>query len=137
MDVLELMRKEFNVDPNRTCLMGHSMGGAGTLYLGSKYASNWAAIAAIAPAAFTMLPNATSLLSPIKDTMPVLVTQGDADTAVPVAYTRRWIDTMKGLKMNYKYVELPGEDHGTIIAKTMPDIFKFFSEHSRPALRQD
>lgn len=131
MNVLEIVRKEFSVDDRRTYLMGHSMGGAGTLYLGSKYVSNWAAIGAIAPAAFAMLPNAASLLTPIKDTMPVIVTQGDADTAVPVDYTRRWIETMKDLKMNYKYVELPGEDHGSIISKGMPDIFKFFSEHSK------
>jgi pimeloyl-ACP methyl ester carboxylesterase len=40
MNVLDMMRKEFNVDDKRTYLMGHSMGGAGTLYLGSKYASD-------------------------------------------------------------------------------------------------
>jgi predicted peptidase len=135
MNVLEIIRKEFNVDERRTYLMGHSMGGAGTLYLGSKYASNWAAIGAIAPAAFSMQANAATLLTPIKDSMPVIVTQGDADTAVPVANTRTWIETMKELKMNYKYVEMPGEDHGSIIAKGMPDIFKFFSEHSKPASR--
>ena len=51
MNVLDMIRKEFNVDERRTYLMGHSMGGAGALYLGVKYPSNWAAIAAIAPAA--------------------------------------------------------------------------------------
>lgn len=130
MNVLEIVRKEFNVDNQRTYLMGHSMGGAGTLYLGSKYASNWAAIAAIAPAAFAMLPNAEELLKPIRK-MPVLVAQGDADTAVPVDYTRRWINAMQDLSMNYEYIELPGEDHGTIIAKSMPSIFAFFAEHSK------
>src|SRR5215471_15569303 len=123
MNVLAIIRKEFNVDERRTYLMGHSMGGAGTLYLGAKYASNWAAIGAIAPAAFAMLPNAVPMLTPIRDSMPVIVTQGDADTAVPVDYTRRWIEAMKELKMNYKYVEMRGEDHGSIIAKGMPDIF--------------
>lgn len=132
MNVLDLMRKEFNVDPNRTYLMGHSMGGAGTLYIGSKYASNWAAVAAIAPAAFAMLPTATELLTPIKDSLPVLVTQGGADTAVPVDYTRRWIAAMKDLNVKYRYLELGGEDHGTIIAKTMPDVFRFFGEHTKP-----
>jgi predicted peptidase len=131
MNVLDIIRKEFNVDNNRTYLMGHSMGGAGTLYLGSKYASNWAAIAAIAPAAFAMQANAPALLTPIKETMPVMITQGDADTAVPVQNTRTWIGVMKDLKMNYSYVELPGEDHGSIIAKGMPSIFAFFSEHSK------
>ena len=135
MNVLDIIRKEYTVDDRRTYLMGHSMGGAGTLYLGAKYASNWAAIGAIAPAAFAMLPNAIPMLTPIKDSVPVIVTQGDADTAVPVDYTRRWIDAMKELKMNYKYVEMPGEDHGSIIAKGMPDIFAFFQEHSKPASR--
>ena len=39
---------------------------------------------------------------------------------------------MKDLGMNYKYDEMPDEDHGTIIAKSMPAIFAFFSEHTKP-----
>jgi len=38
LNVLAMMKKEFNVDENRTYLMGHSMGGAGALFLGSKHA---------------------------------------------------------------------------------------------------
>jgi hypothetical protein len=34
MNVPALMRKELNVDEKRTYLLGHSMGGAGTLYQG-------------------------------------------------------------------------------------------------------
>ena len=49
MNVLKMIRKEFNVDERRTYLMGHSMGGAGTFYLASKYPQIWAAVAAIAP----------------------------------------------------------------------------------------
>lgn len=131
MNVLEIIRKDFNVDDRRIYIMGHSMGGAGALYLGTKYASNWAAIAAIAPAAFVMQPNAEPMLSPVKGTMPIIITQGDADTAVPVANTRVWADVMKSLKMDSKYVEMPGEDHGTIINKGMPDIFAFFKEHTK------
>jgi predicted peptidase len=135
MNVLDMIRKEFNVDERRTYLMGHSMGGAGTLYLGAKYPANWAAIAAIAPAAFSMQANARTMLTPIKDTMPVIVTQGDADTAVPVANTRTWIEAMKELGMNHKYLEVPGADHGNIIGIGMPDIFAFFKEHAKPASR--
>src|SRR4051812_7541910 len=50
MNVLEMIRKEFKIDDDRIYLMGHSMGGAGTMYLGVKYASIWAAIGAEAPA---------------------------------------------------------------------------------------
>ena len=46
LEVIELVRKEFTVDDNRTYLMGHSMGGAGTLYLAIKYPQRWAAAAA-------------------------------------------------------------------------------------------
>lgn len=132
LNVLELMRSEFTVDPARTYLMGHSMGGAGTFHLGVKYASNWAAIAAIAPAGFSMTPE---FLGPIKDSMPVFVIQGDADTAVPVDNTRRSIDAMKTLKMKYEYVEVPGGDHGSVIATGMPKIFAFFEKHTKSSRR--
>lgn len=128
MNVLELMRREFNVDEKRTYLMGHSMGGAGTFHLGVKYASNWAAIAAIAPAAFSMT---TEFLGPIAETMPVFVIQGDADTAVPVDNTRRSIAAMRTLHMDYQYVEVPGGNHGSVIATGMPDIFEFFGKHTK------
>lgn len=80
-----------------------------------------------------MLPKAAELLTPIKESMPVLITQGAADTAVPVDYTRRWAATMKDLNMNSLYIEVGREDHGTIIATTMPDIFRYFSEHTKTA----
>jgi dipeptidyl aminopeptidase/acylaminoacyl peptidase len=123
------VRKEFNVDPNRTYLMGHSMGGAGTLFLGSKHASEWTAIAAMAPAAFRMNDNRAEILKSIK--APVIVTQGDADMQVPVTNTRMWIETMKELKMNYQYKEIPGADHGGVIEQGMPDIFAFFKAHTK------
>ena len=63
MSVLDLMVNEFNVDENRTYLIGHSMGGAGALFLGQKYADKWAAVASIAPAAFMMLPNRDKILN--------------------------------------------------------------------------
>jgi predicted esterase len=127
MNVLDTIRKEFNVDERRTYLMGHSMGGAGTFHLGVKYPSNWAAIAAIAPAAFGLQPD---MLASIKG-MPVIIVQGDADTAVPVANTRRWAEKLKELNMTHEYHEIPKGDHGNVISIGMPDIFKFFGRHSK------
>ncbi len=129
MHLLDMARKEFKVDEDRTYLMGHSMGGAGTIYLGSKYASNWAAIAAIAPAARRMESNMATILPKLK--MPVLVIQGDADTAVPVENTRKWIAAMKERKMDHKYNEVAGGDHGSVIGTGMPDIFAFFNVHKK------
>lgn len=132
MNVLAMMRKEFSVDDNRTYLMGHSMGGAGTYFLGSKHGKEWAALAPIAPAAFLMNDNRTAILQGIKDAkVPMFVTTGDADEAVPVANTRMWAATMKELGLNHEYKEYPGVTHGPIIEAAMPDIFAFFAKHTR------
>lgn len=129
LNVLAMIRKEFNVDERRTYLMGHSMGGAGSIYLGVKHASNWAAIAAIAPASGGLTPDNFSL-APAKD-MPMIIVQGDADTAVPVARTRQWVEKIKALNMTHQYVEIPGGTHGDVIATGMPDIFAFFAKHTK------
>jgi predicted peptidase len=136
MTVLDLVRKEFNVDERRIYLMGHSMGGAGTYYLGSKHGSVWAALAPIAPAAMGMTNDRAKVLQAIKDAgIPMLVSMGDADEAVPVANVRTWVETMKELQMNYEYKEHPGVTHGPIMAASMDDIYAFFAKHSRPAGR--
>ena len=128
MNVLEIIRNDFNVDENRTYLMGHSMGGAGTFYLGSKYGSDWAAIAAIAPAAFRM---DKTMLESIKNIVPILVTQGGADTAVPVENTRDWIDYMNANEINHAYYEISEAGHGNIIDLGMSTIFSFFEANTK------
>ena len=32
---------------------------------------------------------------------------------------------------DFKYMELPGADHGTVITQSMPEIFKFFKDHTK------
>ena len=129
MNVLAIVRKEFTIEDKRTYLMGHSMGGAGALFLGPKYVDQWAAVASMAPAAFLMQPES---LAPVKDKMPLLLAHGDADTVVPVDVGRRWAKTATDLKMkDFKYMELPGADHGTVITQSMPEIFKFFKERTK------
>jgi predicted peptidase len=133
MNVLDMIRKEFNIDENRTYLMGHSMGGAGSIYLGVKYASIWAAVGAEAPATAPagLTPDNYSL-EPAKN-IPMIIVQGDMDTLVPVAGTRLWIEKMKDMKMTYQYVEVPGGDHGSVLTSGAPDIFAFFAKHTKAA----
>ena len=131
LNVLDIVRKEFNVDDNRTYLFGHSMGGAGTYYLAVKYPEKWAAIGAQAPAAFSLDPNSLSRIPK----MPVILIHGDMDTAVPVTLARTWAEVMKSLNMTYQYIEVAGGDHGSVISGSMPDIFAFFARHSKPASR--
>jgi predicted esterase len=132
MNVVAMMQKEFNVDSDRIYLMGHSMGGAGALFLGQKYKGKWAAVAAVAPAAFTMLPERAEMLTTFRDAgLPVMIVQGVEDYAVEIKYTDQWVETMKELKMDHYYLEFPFGDHGTIIADGMPDIFRFFERYTK------
>ncbi|MBN2059049.1 MAG: dienelactone hydrolase family protein [Deltaproteobacteria bacterium] len=127
MNVLDIVRREYNVDENRIYLMGHSMGGAGTLYLGTKYGSIWAALAPIAPAAFGIAPDS---LEKIKN-MPIIFVHGAADEVVPVDISRRWVEKSKELNMNYEYNEMEGISHGPVITAALPSVYKFFSNHSK------
>ena len=47
MNVLAIVRKDFNIDPDRIYLMGHSMGGGGTWQLGIKNPDLFAALGPI------------------------------------------------------------------------------------------
>jgi len=132
MNVLEIIRKEFNVDERRTYIMGHSMGGAGAMYLGVKYAANWAGIGAMALATQPAGINPNNYpLEPAKN-IPFIIVQGDMDTLVPhITSTRPWIEKMKELKITHEYVEVAGGDHGSVLTTGMADIFAFFNTHSK------
>lgn len=128
LNVLELVRKEFNIDEKRVYLLGHSMGGAGTWHLGTKYPTTWAGLAPIAPAAFGQPTG----LDKIKH-LPVIVVQGDKDTLVRPEGTRRWVDKLKDLNITHEYLEIPGGGHGDVISRGMPKIFEFFEKQRKEA----
>ena len=130
LNVLELMRKEFNVDAKRTYLMGHSMGGGGSFYLGMKYNDLWAALAPMSPAIYS---DPDELKAMIKT--PVIVVQGDKDTLVPVEGTRRWIAKMQELGMKHKYIEIAGGNHIQSISQNpsmIAEVFAFLNEQKKP-----
>jgi dipeptidyl aminopeptidase/acylaminoacyl peptidase len=133
MNVLGMMRKEFNVDPKRIYLTGHSMGGAGTLFLAGKHADLWAAAAPVAPASFMMNATRADILKSIqKANLPLIIVQGAADTVVSADNTRQWVATAREIGMqDFLYVEQPGIDHGPVITSSQKDIFEFFGKHSK------
>jgi len=123
MNVLEMARKEFNVDENRIYLMGHSMGGMGAMHIGEKYAPMWAAVACLAGFG-SPDPNGK-----LKDT-PLYFTAGSNDSLG--SRGRTVAERLKAEGMDVEWKEVPGLDHGGIIAGAMPDVFKFFNEHTKP-----
>jgi predicted peptidase len=126
MNVLDLVRKEYTVDPNRTYLMGHSMGGFGTWWLGQKYAGTWAAIAPMSG----VLPDVDYQLDKLLR-VPVQISIGGAETPAWVEASRKLSETMKARGMTVAYVEPPGATHGGMIEPTTPQALEFFSAHVR------
>src|SRR5690606_17779607 len=102
MNVLDIVRAEFNVDADRTYLWGHSMGGAGAYHLAAKYPDVWAAVAVAAPA-----PRADAIdqIDAFRH-IPVLVLHGDEDDVVSVQGSRTWTTRMAELGMQFIYVEV-------------------------------
>ena len=127
LNVLAIMRDDYNVDDRRIYLIGQSMGGGGTWYLGTKYPDIWAALTPMAPAASgspDVLENATDI--------PVMVVMGDADTAVDVKVTRQWVAKMRALGMTYEYIEVPGGSHSSAGRENIGKVFAFLDKHRKP-----
>ncbi len=127
MNVLEIVKKDYSIDPDRIYLMGHSMGGGGTLYLGIKNPEIWAGLAPIAPAIGARTDKEVEKIKNI----PVMLVQGDKDLLVPVAGARRWAEQMKKLDMTCEYIEVKDGDHISVAAQNLPKIFEFFDKHKR------
>lgn len=130
MNVLHMVLDEFNVDEDRVYLMGHSMGGGGTMYLGPKYAEIWAAIAPIAGGGGRA--DQSESLKRLKDAgVAVIVSHGEADDIVPVQGSRDLAAEMNAMGIVSEYVEYPGVGHGPVINLAQQRIFEFFAKHTR------
>jgi dienelactone hydrolase len=129
MNVLAMVRKEFNVDDRRIYIMGHSQGGGGARHLVEKYPDIWAGVALLAPALFdAQLSKDSKILK-----VPMMLAVGEKDSLI--GSVRAFSEQLKALNVAHVYKEFPGLDHGTIIMGSMPEVFAFFPRHVKPKRR--
>ena len=118
-----MVEKEYGTDRSRTYLMGNSMGGAGTWYLGTKYPERWAAIAPCAsPSVGEGFPIDT--LKRVN----VMYTVGEKDN---VERSREMIKYLKANGLDIPYTEVPNGTHDMSIWENLPQIFNFFEKHRK------
>ena len=122
MTVVNMVRKEFNVDEGRIYLWGHSMGGAGTYYIASRYPDIWAGLAAAAGGGM----RASYVDEDAIRHIPFLVLHGSEDGTVPVERSRESVARMKELGMEHLYVEIVGGDHSRFISQSTEVVGKLF-----------
>ena len=127
MAVLAIMKRDFNVDADRTYLIGQSMGGGGAWHLGMKHPDLWAALAPMAPAIYSS-PDA---LASVRNLPPVMVVMGDADELVDVEVTRRWVAKLRELGLAHEYIEVPGGTHASAGRDNIESVFAFLAGHRR------
>jgi len=125
MALLKSIREQYAVDSDRIYLMGHSMGGAGTYYLGGKYNDIWAGLAPISGAGGIADGAAERYKS-----LPTLIMHGAKDSIVSAATSRRAVAALQAVGAPHIYLEFPDKDHEFWIrrgAAQMEKVFLFFS----------
>lgn len=122
-NVIDLVSKEYGTDPTRTYLMGNSMGGGGTWYLGAKFAEKWAAIA---PCAATTVGEGFPI-ERLKG-MPLLYTVGEKDN---VERSREMVRWAKEHGFEIPINEIKDGTHDLSIWTNLPNIFNFFEQHQK------
>jgi predicted peptidase len=125
MKVLDIVRHEYRINPRRIYLMGHSMGGFGTWFLGQKYLDTWAAIAPMSG----INDNGFKALDFRKlARKPVMVAVGEQETETVVT-SKKAVAALKAAGGEAVYVEIAGGTHGSMVAPSTARILEFFSKH--------
>jgi poly(3-hydroxybutyrate) depolymerase len=129
MHVLDLMKRDYRVDPDRIYVAGHSMGGGGAWFLAPRYPQIWASLATFAGGGD---PSTVSGMKHISQ----FVVHGDADTTASVENSRTMVAELKRQGVEHQYIEVPGGTHGGVVAPNLRAMFDFFDKHKKtPAAR--
>ncbi len=124
LDVIAEGQRAYRIDVNRIYLTGHSMGGFGTWSVAMNQPQ---VFAALAPVAGGGDPMGMSKIAHI----PQLVVHGDHDRIVSVERSRLMVEAAKKLKVELKYLEIPGGDHVSVALQTFKEVFDWFDSHRR------
>ena len=129
MNVLERVRKAYRIDPSRIYLMGNSMGGVGTLYLGVRYPGIWAALAPSGgPVAAWSYPFERLRQGHIA----LLLIHGERDSHSNPRASRALLEAARAEHVEASLLIVKGADHEHAWREVLPQTFDFFDRHRKP-----
>jgi pimeloyl-ACP methyl ester carboxylesterase len=156
LEVLAIAQRQWNIDPQRIYLTGHSMGGHGVWQVGATAPDRFAAIGPSAAwpdfwsyagaeqyedptpieqiLARAVSPSRTLTLSRNYLHYGVYILHGELDDNVPVSLARQMRAHLAEFHGDFAYYERPGAGHwwGSACVD-WPPLFDFFKHHTRPA----
>ena len=125
LSVIDLVTKEYNVDPAHMYLTGNSMGGGGTWWIAAHHPGMFAAIA---PTAFGgVVDEDVNALRKV----PILAVVGEKDELGMRDRVKRSADLLRANGADIEYLEIPGGTHKTAFDDAMARIFEFFASHGK------
>jgi predicted peptidase len=123
--VMDLVAKEYNVDPSRIYLHGQNPSGSGALYLASKYPERFAAVVvSSAPIVFDGYP-----FDRLKGKVALLVIHGDQDMVNPIDASQKMASAAKAAGVDTEYATVPGGTHLEAYLTFASQIFDFLDKH--------
>lgn len=127
-DCLADVKTMFNIDENRTYLMGMSMGGWGTWYHSMLTPHRWAAVAICSGGLFRD-PTIINHVENIKN-LPVLIWHGDKDGAIDVENAYIMNKALKRIGNDPKLIIVKNRGH-QLFTNDREQIFKWLLSHKR------
>jgi len=130
LDVAAAVMRNYQVDPSRVYLAGHSMGGIGTWPVAARKPELFAAIAPISGAPPAQGEALTAMLEKVKP-LPALVVHGAKDGIVPPDLSKQMVAAAQKAGVQVTYLEVPNADHLTVIGASFAAVLDFFDKHSK------
>jgi predicted peptidase len=125
--VMDLVAKEYNVDPSRVYLHGQNPSGSGALYLAQKYPERFAAVVvSSAPIVYDNYP-----FDRIKGKLALLVIHGDQDNVNPIAASQKMAEAAKAAGVETEYATVAGGTHLEAYLTYASQIFDFLDRHRK------
>jgi predicted peptidase len=127
MYVIDLVAKEYNVDPGRIFVHGQNPSGSGALHLIEKFPEKFAgAVISSGP-----VPLKTYPWDRIKGKVALLVIHGDQDMNNPIEASQKMAEEAKAAGVDTTYATVPGGVHLTAYLVYAKQIYDWLDAHKK------